>query len=166
MIEFRHAKLTEEYCKQWHIFSYDFINLYKDGIKLSNTLYRIGGFSSKIKDGYFMLLKHVEAFYNDSIVLDPLEKAHLESNWCILNENGEEKIVFSHFKAPYLQGGLVYSLDNKYYNIETNECFGESYKVAFNTANFLFLHTEYEKDETKRGVMKINKFDGTFELFN
>jgi hypothetical protein len=30
---------------------------------------------------------------------------------------------------------------------------------------FIFLNNEFDKDKTKRGIIKINKFDGTWELF-
>jgi hypothetical protein len=35
-----------------------------------------------------------------------------------------------------------------------------------NSNEYLFLNNEYDKDESKRGVMKINKKDGTWELFS
>jgi len=30
---------------------------------------------------------------------------------------------------------------------------------------YVFLNNEFDKDKSRRGVMKINKADGTFELF-
>jgi len=34
-----------------------------------------------------------------------------------------------------------------------------------NTVDYLFLDNRYDNDKSKRGVMKINKKDGTWELF-
>jgi hypothetical protein len=69
MLEFRSALLEAGYRKNWNVNTNDFISLYKDGVKISDTLYRIGGLSTKFgaSDDYFMLLKQEEAYYADSI---------------------------------------------------------------------------------------------------
>ena len=83
---------------------------------------------------------------------------------CILDNNGIEKVNLKPFDNVYLVGGLIYSVDNKYYNIETGEFYCNSYQILTST-EFIFLNNEFDEDKSKRGVIKIKKSDGTFELF-
>ncbi len=166
MIEFGKVELTEAQRKKWRVNCGDFLVILKDGIKLSDTLYRKGGLGGEFKYGYILLLKYTEQFYDDSITKDKDQKRHLSGSWCILNKDGEEKVNFDSYKSPYLCGGLIYSLDNKYYNIETGYFYGGSYSNFLYSKKFIFLDNNmYGGDESKRGIIKINKFDGSFELF-
>lgn len=169
-------QVNEEYCKEWNERMTDFVVLTKNGELISNSLYRVGGFGGDIKQDYFMLLKYVEAVYdmdflkrcypNKSIKQLELEKKHLEGCWCILDKNGVEKKVFDHFKTPYIiKGSCIYSLDSNYYNIETGEFYCNSYK-SMESSEFLFLENPYDKTLSKKGVMKINKKDGSWSVFS
>jgi hypothetical protein len=167
--ELNFATISEEYRKKWNIGKLnDFVHLVKDGQFINDTLYRVGGIGGiNTKDDYFLLLKHTEDYYEDSDYNkgDINKKRHLKSQWCIIDKDGNEKIVFDNsFCSPYLHRGLIYSVDHKYYNIETGYCYG-SVSSSMSSDTFIFLNTEFDKDKTKRGVIKINKFDGTFELF-
>lgn len=164
MLELRKATLSDEYRKKWNIHENDFIHLYLNGNKISNTLYRIGGLNTGIKDGYFSLIKHIESFYEDSITKVKKDKPHLAGHWCILNEYGVEKVIMNRFDYLSLLGGQIYSTKNNYYNIETGELYCTSY-TSMNTEKYLFLENKYDKDTNKRGVLKIDKYNGTFELF-
>jgi hypothetical protein len=164
-LELRPATLDDEYRKKWNERKYDFVNLYKNGKKISDTLYRVGGFGVKLEDDYFMLLRHVEVKYDDSITKDEDKKNHLESQWCILDKNGLEKVNFKQFASPYIHGGQIYSLDSKYYNIESGELYCNSYS-SMGTDKYLFLDNKYDDDKSKRGVMKIDKVSGNYEIFN
>lgn len=112
-----------------------------------------------------MLIKHVEAFYADSITKDPQRKPHLESRWCIIDKHGDEKVVFEPFKHGYVvKDSVLYTMDSKYYNIET----GVLYCYAVNhceSSEYVFLENRFDDDKTKRGVLKIHKKTGTVELF-
>lgn len=156
--------IKEEYRKKWNIYETDFVCLTKNGELISDSLYRVGGLGADITKDYFMLLKHCEAFYPDTITTKKSEKPHLEARWCIIDKNGIEKVEFSSFKSPYLQGGVIYSIDNNYYNIETNEFYCHSYR-SLSSTEYLFLDNKYDDDKSRRGVMKINKKDGSWELF-
>lgn len=161
--------LKLDYCQKWNIVPSlnDFLFLTKDGKILRNVLYRKGGLNLNfnLNNNYFMLIKHVESYYKDEITKDHKKKPHLEGRWCILDKFGNEKVEFASFKSPYLvKDSQIYSIDNKYYNIETGELYCTSYS-SMESSDFLFLNNEYDKDESKRGVMKLNKKDGTFELF-
>lgn len=157
--------IKDDYRKKWNIHENDFVFLTIGERLLRNTLYRVGGMGGNIKDNYFMLLRHVEAYYKDSITKDKSKKPHLESQWCIVDKNGEEKVSFEAFKTPYLvRNSCIYSINNAYYNIETNEHYCDSYS-SMSSTDFLFLENKFDKDKSKRGIMKINKEDGSWELF-
>lgn len=157
--------VKEDYRKKWNIHSSDFVCLTKNGKLISDSLYRVGMFEDHIKDTYFLLLKYYEAFYADDITKIKKDKPHLEGRWCILNQDGIEKVEFSTLKSPYLvKDSCIYSLDRGYYNIETGEFYGDGY-TSMKSKDFLFIDNQFDKDESKRGVKKINKKDGTWELF-
>lgn len=169
-------QVDEEYCKEWNERMTDFVVLTKNGELISNSLYRVGGFVADIKQDYFMLLKYVEDIYDYDFLKKcypsksnkqlELEKKHLSGHWCILDKNGVEKKVFDQFKNPYLtKDSCIYSVDSNYYNIETDEHYGYS-SSSFSSKEFLFLDNRFEKDKSKCGVMKINKKDGSYEVFS
>lgn len=43
-----------------------------------------------------------------------------------------------------------------YYNIETGECYGQSF-TYMQSADFLFINNLYHSDKSKEGVIKIDK---------
>lgn len=158
--------LKADYRKKWNANEKDFVCLTRNGELVSNSIYRVGGFNADVKADYFMVLKYVEVYYPKSITdrtgSDP---KHLEGRWCIIDKNGIEKVEFDSFKTPYpVKNSCIYSIDNKYYNIESGEFYCSSYSKIEST-DFLFLDNAYDKDESKRGVIKINKKNGTWELF-
>lgn len=167
-LQFTPIELKPDYAEKWNESSKDFICLVKDGQLLRETLYRVGGIGApKPEDDYFMLMKHVEAHYTDSITKDKKRKPHLQSIWCIIDKLGNEKVVFD---SGFLSHGYIvdnsqiYSIDRKYYNIETGEFYCSS-SGNVESKEFLFLENRYDKDPSRVGVMKINKKDGTWELF-
>lgn len=76
----------------------------------------------------------------------------------------EIKYSMCNIVQDFLYGGVIYVIDNKYYNIESGEFYCNSY-TSMDTNEYLFLDNKYDNDKSKRGVMKINKNDGTFEVF-
>jgi hypothetical protein len=165
MITFEHATISDKYRKKWviHPSLDDFFYICdQHGKRISETLYRKGGVGGKFQDGYILLIKHVEAFYDDNITKIPKDKPHLESQFCILNTEGVEKVNFKQFDSPYLQGGLIYSFNHKYYNIETGECYTPDgyHSSVCKCKEYIFIQTNF-----RGGVLKINKFDGTTEIF-
>ncbi len=160
--------VNEDYRKKWNIHENDFVCLTKNGQLISNSLYRKGGLGGSIEEDYFMLLKHVEAFYTDEIlrICESKDPNHLESRWCIIDKNGIEKVEFDRFKSPYItKDSQIYSIDSNYYNIETGEFYCRS-SSSMVSGEYLFLENRWDKDESRRGVMKINKKNGSWELFS
>lgn len=167
LLKFSKISLNAEYSKKWNNHHSDFILLTKNGEVLRDTLYRIGGlnYPNLNKDRYFMLLKHEEAYYPNNITKIVKDKPHLASMWCILDIYGNEKIVFKPFEHPYLKkNSCLYSVDSKYYNIETGEYYGSS-SNAITSKEFVFLDNSFHPDKSKRGVLKVNLNDGSKELF-
>lgn len=166
--------IPEDYRKEWNENSHDFVVLTRNGELISNSLYRVGGIGGGIKQDYFMLIKHVESVYDYDFIKKvypkksnkelELQRKHLEGRWCIIDKNGVEKVEFKEFDSPYLSGGVIYSLNNNYYNIETGYCYGRGYN-SIKSDSYVFLDNNYDKDESKSGVIKINKKDGSWELF-
>ena len=169
-------QVKDEYCKEWNESATDFVVLTKNGELISNSLYRVGGMGADIKKDYFLLLKYVEAIYDFKFIkecypnkntsqLESLRK-HLEGRWCIIDINGNEKVEFNQFDRPYLvSNSCIYSIKSNYYNIETGEFYCNS-SSAMSSTHYLFLENNYDGNKSRRGVMKIDKKDGTWELFS
>ena len=163
------AKITvdADYLKKWNERLTDFLVLTKNGELLRDTLYRIGGLNNPNlkKDKYFMLLKYKEAFYSKEIVGERDNK-HLKGVWVIIDSKGDEKIEFEGgLDHPYLIGdSRIYSYKNHYYDVETGYDYGYT-SSSFESKDFVFINTKFEKDKSKCGVIKINKNDGTYEVF-
>lgn len=169
-------QLHDKYRREWNEDMKDFVVLTKNGELVNNSLYRVGGFGGDIKQDYFMLLKYVEAIYEYDFLKRvypeksrkelELKRKHLEGRWCILDKNGVEKKEFEKFKTPYIKrGSCIYSVDSNYYNIETNEFYCNS-AGTMESSEYLFLSNPYDKDPAKKGVMKINKKDGSWSVFH
>lgn len=139
------------------------MNLYVNGERVSNSLYRVGGFGVKLDEPYFMLIKYTEDYHPDKITLTPKERRCLMGRYCIINNNGDEKITFNMFDCPYIYG-CIYSLGSKYYNIKTGELYCDSCRVM-HSDKYLFLNNLYDEDKGKRGVWKIDKITGAYEIF-
>lgn len=166
-LQFSELIIREDYREKWNVYRNDFICLTKNGQLIRNTLYRIGGINTPnlSTDKYFMLLKYVEAFYPDDITDVAKRKPHLSGRWCILDKEGNEKVEFEPFSSPYLvKGSQIYSIRDKYYNIETGEFYCDA-GSSMQSKDFLFLENRWDKNESKRGIMKINKHNGKWELF-
>ena len=168
-------KLSEEYRKEWNVSSRldDFCVLTDDfGNRLNDSVYRRGGLFSPSNDKdlnnrYFILFKQVESFYPDSIMihLSTNDNKYLDNCSCIIDQNGVEKYVkIGGIDYPYLiKDSCIYHVSSKYYNIETNECYCRA-DNSMACSDFLFLENKYDRDVTKRGIIKIDKKTGISEL--
>ena len=171
-------EVNQEYLDEWNENCKDFVVLSKNGEILRNTLYRIGGLNNpKVGiDKYFMLLKYTEDLYTIDFIKKCYPKKtkkeqekhlkHLKSEWVILDINGNEKVVVEQgLQYAYLiKDSCIYSIGSKYYNIETGFCYGYS-STSMKSSEFLFLDNQFEKDETKKGIMKIKLDDGSWQVF-
>lgn len=87
-------------------------HLYKDGVQVSDMVFRKGGLGGKFKDGYCDLI-HIKGIKNSKY------GEYEETEWVIIDTNG--KVVFNcgSFDTGYLLGGIVLSYKHKYYNLQT-----------------------------------------------
>lgn len=122
-----------------------------------------------------MLLKYVEAIYDYMFIKGcyphkndkelELQRKHLESRWCIIDQFGVEKVEFKQFEnLNLISDSCIYSVGSKFYNVETQELYCESHR-SVSSKQYLFLENKYDVNENKRGVLKIDKQTGEFELF-
>lgn len=161
---------SEEYQKKWNIhldgMIGGFLQIYVDGVKVSDTLYRKGGFFHEA-GGRLQLLKYVEEHYEDSITTDPARKPHLASYSCIIDSDGTELYVQKkQFGSMYLKGGgNVVIDDSTYYNVNTGEPYSNArIHKTVESANYLFLEDAYNNDKSLRGVIQIDKSTGESTL--
>jgi hypothetical protein len=169
-LQFSPITLDEKYAKKWNESGSGFFCLTIDEKLVSESLYRKGGLGGKWQDGYMMILKYVEDMYDKNLTKDMThaKRHHLDARSCIINKQGKEMFVQDGgIDHAYLQGGVVYSVGDGYYNIETGELYCRSYSRKLESDEFIFLDISWdvEKKSFKGGVMKINKKDGSFEVF-
>lgn len=170
---FSHIDLDEKYAKEWNTHNSDFFLLSKNGEPIRNTLYRKGGLSN-IKLGvnkYFILLKYSEAIYSKEFMAKIKGRSsetakHLQSSWVILDYLGNERLeIKDNLEYPYLvDNSCIYSIGQRYYNIETGEFYCRS-SESMHSSDFLFLNNQFDDDKSRRGVMKIDLKTGLWELF-
>lgn len=156
--------MPKEYAKEWNVHGNDYLGLCKNGKLISNTYYRKGGLFNNKGYDFIHIIKHVEELYHDSITTDAKRKKHLASYFCLINKEGQETKVFEQFDNSYLLCNAVYNSKYGYFNTFTNELYCKGTK-SIDSTNYLFLESSYSTPENKRGVYKIDKQTGEFELF-
>lgn len=169
LLQLNKVIINDSYRKKWNVHENNFLTIVKNGEILKPILYRIGGINSfnLNTDKYFMLIKYKEAHYSKEIMKMSKSKdsKHLEGHWCIFDNEGNELIELSQFTHPYLlNNSCLYSVNNRYFNIETGESYGECYD-SMSSKEYLFLDNSFDKEKSKQGILKIKKIDGSYELF-
>lgn len=157
-IEIVPAQFTQKYMNEYNIRNNDYFHLKINGEVNTNIIYRMGGLTNlaTIKnDKYFMLLKYKE--------IHDEYGSFLKGYWVMLNHKGQELMEFEPYDNVYpIKNTPIYVINSKYGNAETREIYCESTSPRMETNNFLFLNNLYDKDPNKRGVLMINKNDGTY----
>lgn len=171
MITFGKISMDPDYAKEWHEHCTDFIMVCDElGNPMREQLYRKGGLGGHWTDGYILLLKYVEDFYPKHILemSGTKDSRHLNSIWCVLDELGNEVFVAdgNRLDSLYHIGGLVFSYGDKLFRITDKYTYCESSSNTISTDNYVFIENAFDKDTTRRGVIKIDKHDGTYEIIN
>jgi hypothetical protein len=136
-------------------------HLYKDGVKVSDEIFRKGGLCHGFKDGYCTLIHYV------------LEREHEEKRLgfssgdsVIINTDGKICLTRDGLDYPYHSGGNVGSMGNYYYNLLTGEKIFYRPSSVITGVECLYLEHKYNFDYYKVkipvGVYKLNKI--TLEL--
>jgi hypothetical protein len=138
-----------------------FSHLYKDGVKVSDEIFRKGGLCHGFRDGYCVLIHYV------------LEREHEEKRLgfssgysVIINTEGKICLSRNGLDYPYHTGGNVGSVGDYYYNLLTGEKICHRPRTIIVGGEYLYLDNRYNFDyyEVKLpvGVYKLNKI--TLEL--
>jgi hypothetical protein len=123
-------------------------HLYKNGIKLNNKIFRVGGMSSgfKEKENYCNLIYY--------------DKIKSFGNHCIINTDGEIVLMAANtLRDPYFLKGCIATMDKIYYNLITRKPIVKGYN-SINSEKYLFVENQYEI-----GVYKIEYETGEYEIF-
>ena len=136
-------------------------HIYKDGVKVSDEIFRKGGLCHGFRDGYCVLIHYV------------LEREHEEKRLgfssgdsVIINTEGKICLSRTGLDYPYHTGGNVGSVGNYYYNLLTGEkiCYRPSSVIVGEECLYLDNRYNFDYYEVKLpvGVYKLNKI--TLEL--
>jgi hypothetical protein len=159
--ELRPIELTEEESKNKRIVESKYSHLYKDGVKVSEDIFRKGGICHGFKDGYCSLIHYTrtkESKKNDN--------GFSFGTHVIVNTDGKICLEGKSLDSPYHTGGNVGSVGNYYYNLLTGEkiCYRPSSVIVGEECLYLDNRYNFDYYEVKLpvGVYKLNKI--TLEL--
>lgn len=159
--ELRPIKLSNKESENPRIVDLKYSHLYKDGVKVSDEIFRKGGLCSGFKEGYCGLIHYIktkESKKNNS--------GFSFGNHVILNTEGKICLEGKGLDYPYHSGGNVGSVGNYYYNLLTGEKICHRPSSGITGVECLYLEHRYNFDyyEVKIpvGVYKLNKI--TLEL--
>lgn len=159
--ELRPIELSEKESENLRIVDSKYSHLYKDGVKVSDDIFRKGGICHGFKEGYCNLILYTrtnEPKKNDS--------GFSFGTHVIVNTEGKICLSGKSLDTPYHTGGNVGSVGDYYYNLLTGEkiCYRPSSVIM--GVECLYLEHRYNFDyyEVKIpvGVYKLNKI--TLEL--
>ena len=160
--ELRPIELTEDQSKDQHIVNSKYSNLYHNGLKVSDLIFRKGGISGDFKDGYCQLIHYTKT----------KEKGKNNSGFSfgthvIINSLGN--IILSGIgisSYPHHCGKNLGKLKDTYYNLLTGEslitCSSSS---SVDGKNFLIVEHRYDwyNKDFPLGVYKIDKITCSVE---
>ena len=159
--ELRPIKLSKKESENSRIVESKYSHLYKDGVKVSEDIFRKGGLCHGFKEGYCGLIHYTRTNKpknNDS--------GFSFGDSVIINTEGQICLSRTGLDYPYHVGGNVGSVGNYYYNLLTGEkiCYRPSSVIV--GVECLYLESRYNFDYYKVkipfGVYKLNKI--TLEL--
>lgn len=138
---------------------HEYSHLYKDGVKISNEVFRRGGMCSGFKEGYCQLIH-----YNRMKDKKKYPEGFDWGTHVIINEKGEVAMRAPKFDSIYHLGGNVASIKDVLYNLLTGEpIIYYSSSRSVNGANNLIIEHRYsfeymrDKVDVPTGVYSLNK---------
>ena len=159
--ELRPIELTEKESGNPRNISMKYSHLYKDGVKISDEIFREGGLCAGFKEGYCALIH-----YTRTEEPKKSDSGFSFGNSVIIDTKGKICLSRTGLDYPYHVGGNVGLVGNYYYNLLTGEkiCYRPSSVIV--GVECLYLDSRYNFDyyEVKLpvGVYKLNKI--TLEL--
>lgn len=159
--ELRPIELSEKESENSKIVNMKYSHLYKDGVKVSDDIFREGGLCHGFKDGYCVLIHYTRT--NESKKND---NGFSFGDSVIINTEGKICLSRTGLDYPHHIGGNVGSMGNYYYNLLTGEKICIRPSSVITGGEYLYLEHRYNFDyyEVKIpvGVYKLNKI--TLEL--
>jgi hypothetical protein len=159
--ELRPIKLSKKESENSRIVELKYSHLYKDGVKVSDNIFRKGGLCHGFKEGYCSLILYTrtkEPKKNDN--------GFSFGTHVIVNTEGKICLSGKSLDSPYHTGGNVGSVGDYYYNLLTGEKICYRPRTIIVGGEYLYLEHRYNFDyyEVKIpvGVYKLNKI--TLEL--
>jgi hypothetical protein len=159
--ELRPIELTEEESKNKRIVDLKYSHLYKDGIKISDKIFRKGGTCHEFKEGYCVLIHYIrtnEPKKNDN--------GFSFGESVIVNTEGKICLTKNGLDYPYHAGGNVGSMGGYYYNLLTGEKIFPKPASVITGGEYLYFEHRYNfgyyEVKIPVGVYKLNKI--TLEL--
>lgn len=126
----------------------EYSHLYKDGVKISNEVFRRGGICSGFKDGYCQIIQ-----YQPKKNKKDYPDGYGDLRHVIVNAEG--KIVLSSessFNYPYHTGGNVASMGDVYYNLLTGEPIIYKPSTIIKGVKAMIIEHRYDFDYMKKVV--------------
>jgi hypothetical protein len=159
--ELRPIELSEKESESSRIVDLKYSHLYKDGVKVSEDIFRKGGICHGFKDGYCGLI-----YYTRTKQPKKNSSGFSFGTHVIVNTEGKICLEGKSLDSPYHIGGNVGSVGNYYYNLLTGEKIFYRPSTVITGGEYLYLDNRYNFDyyEVKLpvGVYKLNKI--TLEL--
>jgi hypothetical protein len=159
--ELRPIELSKKESENSRIVGLKYSHLYKDGVKVSDEIFRKGGLCHGFKEGYCGLIHYTrtkEPKKND--------EGFSFGTHVIVNTDGKICLEGKSLASPYHTGGNVGSVGDYYYNLLTGEKICHRPRTIIVGGEYLYLEHRYNFDyyEVKIpvGVYKLNKI--TLEL--
>jgi hypothetical protein len=136
---------------------YEYFHLYKDGVKVSDEVFRRGGLGSDFRDGYCGLIH-----YEPKKDKKRYPEGFGDLNHVLVNEKGEIVLRSQGLDYVHHVGGNVGLVKHAYYNLLTGEAIMPKVDKSIKGTNFLIVEHRYSWDYVKKvidvpvGVYNIN----------
>ena len=159
--ELRPIELTDVELENQRIVSMEYSHLYKDGIKISDEIFRKGGLCTGFKEGYCVLLHYIRT--NEP---GKNNNGFSFGKSVIVNTEGKICLEGKGLEYPYHNSGNLGTLGDYYYNLLTGEKICHKPSSVVKGKEYLYLEFRYNfgyhKVKIPVGVYKLNKM--TLEL--
>jgi hypothetical protein len=130
-----------------------YCRLVKDGVQISDNYYRLGGLDSGFNGKPYA-----------SIILYKKVNAEAVGTHVIIDANGKVVLEGKGLNYPYYFAGVIGQMDRVYYNLLTGKAIVKG-STAVESESYYFVENKYN-DEYPKGVYKITKATGEYEIFN
>jgi hypothetical protein len=139
--ELRPIELSEEEMKDDRLVGLKYSHLYHNDTKVSDLIFRKGGYVKGFKDGYCALIHYTRTPKGDS-----QKDLFSFGDHVLINEEGEIAMKGGSFSSnhPYHIGGHIASLGNYIYDLRTGKCIAPKSSTTIKGMNSVIIEHRYE----------------------